>query len=309
VISGITLVTGATGLIGRHVLAKLKAQGRTAIGIDIATKPDHPEVLAADLTDIHRLHAIVLERRVDAIVHCGAVSGPMVMIDNPYGIVQANVVGTANVLELARVHKMRRVVFCSSTSAYGPTVPPVDEAVGLPEETALRPSSVYGSTKVAGEQLLAAYRQQHGLDAVAIRLSWVYGPGRTTECVIRTIIENAIADRPTKMPWGGNFPRQFIHVSDAVDALMAALDADACPTSVYTATGGTFLSLGDIAGLTAGLLDRSDVELADGPDPLDDYQHRFDISAIARDLGFKPKLSLEEGIGGYIGWLKAREQL
>jgi len=299
------LVTGAAGLIGRTVLARLKAANRAAVGIDLLPKPDQQDVETADLTDIHRLHAIAAKHDVAAVIHCGAVSGPMVMTDNPYGIIQANVVGTANVIELARVRAMRRVVFCSSASAYGPTSEPPDGRP-LTEATPRHPSSVYGATKAACEHLIAGYRQQHGLDAVSIRLSWVYGPGRTTDCVIRTMIEDAQAGRSTRLPFGRDFHRQFIHVDDAVEALLAGLDAPACEGAAYNATDGAYLTLGEIAGLVSRLMDGTDIGLEPGPDPMDDVQHRFDISAIHRDLGFKPRVALEDGIRSYAAWLAAR---
>lgn len=300
------LVTGASGLIGQRLLARLTSEGRKALGIDVATKPGHLPVEIADLGDIHRLHALAAREDVGSIIHCGAVSGPMVMIDNPHAIVSINVGGTANVLELTRVRRMRRVVFCSSTSAFGSTNEAEAGPNGIPEDVPLRPGSVYGATKVAGEQLLVGYRAQHGLDAVAIRLSWVYGPGRTTDCVIRTMIEDAQAGRQTRLPFGRDFPRQFIHVDDAVEALLRAHDASACARPVYTATGGTFLTIGEISHMVAQLLPGSDIEVAPGPDPLDDYQHRFDTTAIASDLGFQPRHTLESGIGAYAEWLAER---
>lgn len=300
------LVTGASGLIGQRLLARLVSEGRRVLGIDVAAKPGHRPVEIADLADIHRLHALAGREGVGSVIHCGAVSGPMVLADNPHAIVSINVGGTANILELARVRGMRRVVFTSSTSAFGATVEAESGPDGLPEDVPLRPGSVYGATKVAGEQLLAGYRAQHGLDAVAIRLSWVYGPGRTTDCVIRTMIEDAQASRPTSLPFGADFPRQFIHVDDAVDALLRAHDAPACPCPVYTATGGTFLTIGEIGRLVARLLPGADITVAPGPDPLDDHQHRFDTSAIATDLGFQPRQTLESGIRSYADWLATR---
>lgn len=301
--SGCILVTGASGLIGRGVLRALLETGRNAIGIDLSRRVDQDRVYVADLCDIHRLHSLASLHDVDLIIHCGAVSGPMVMIDNPHAIVQANVVGTANVLELARIHGMRRVVFCSSTSVYGPTEEPEESSKGVPEETILRPTSVYGATKVASEQLLAAYKKQHGLDTVAVRLSWVYGPGRTTDCVIRTMLENAHRGQRTELAWGRDFPRQFIYVDDAVDALLTACDVPTCPAAAYTATGGSFHTIGEIAQIVRRVVGQADIDVAPGPDPLDDFQHRFDISAIARDLGFHPSRSLEDGIAAYSQWL------
>ncbi|PZQ46188.1 MAG: NAD-dependent dehydratase [Rhodovulum sulfidophilum] len=301
------LITGASGLIGQTLLARLRADGRRATGVDLVARPGRSPVEIVDLADIHRLHAIADRDDIGSVIHCGAVSGPMVMVDNPYGILQVNVVGTANVLELARQRSARRFVFCSSTSAFGPTHEP-SGAAGVPEDVAPRPSSVYGATKVMGEQMLAGYRAQHGVDGVAVRLSWVYGPGRTTDCVIRGMIEDARAGRATRLPWGRDFARQFIHVDDAVDALLAAHDAEACPRAVYTATGGTYHTLGEIAEIVAEVLGGADIELLPGPDPLDDIHHRFDIGAIARDLGFRPRRSLAEGIRGYAAWLRENQR-
>jgi UDP-glucuronate 4-epimerase len=302
----VTLVTGAAGLIGSTVLAKLRAQGRRALGVDLAPKSQQSDVERADLTDIHRLHMIARNAGVTAIVHCGAVSGPMVMIENPYGIVQANVVGTANILELARIHGMRRVVFCSSVSAYGPTAKPATPDGALDESTPLRPSSVYGATKVACEALIHGYRVQHKVNAVSIRLSWVYGPGRTTDCVVRTMIQNTLNGQPTRLSFGREFPRQFIYVEDAAEALIAALDAPVCPASVYNATGGVSVTIGELAELVRATLGRGDIVVEQGPDPLGDLQHRFDTSAIARDLGFHAKVTLPEGISRYAAWLGER---
>ena len=302
----VTLVTGAAGLIGSSVLAKLRAQGRRALGVDLAPKPQQSDVERADLIDIHRLHMIARNAGVTAIIHCGAVSGPMVMIENPYGIIQANVMGTANILELARIHRMRRVVFCSSASAYGPTPKPSTADGALDENTPLCPSSVYGATKVACEALIRGYRVQHKADAVSIRLSWVYGPGRTTDCVVRTMIQNTLNGQATRLPVGREFPRQFIYVDDASDALIAALDAPVCPGAVYNATGGVSVTIGELAELVRAALGRGDIVVEDGPDPLDDLQHRLDISAIARDLGFHPKVTLPEGISRYAAWLRER---
>ena len=110
------LLTGAAGLIGRALHRRLVDRGDTVIAIDRIGGDD---ILACDLTEVHRLHE--LGAGATAVLHCGAISGPMVARDNPHRIVQSNIVGTANILELARVRRMRRVVFLSSVSAYGNT--------------------------------------------------------------------------------------------------------------------------------------------------------------------------------------------
>jgi UDP-glucuronate 4-epimerase len=296
------LVTGAAGLVGNAVRVMLERSGRKVVAIDrYATAIDGRPVAECDVTDIHGLHSLARRNDITGIVHCGAFSGPMVAADSPAQMVQVNIVGTGNILELARIVRGPRVVFCSSTSAYGPTPPgPV------PEDVALKPSSVYGASKSASEHLVHSYQRQHGVDGVSIRLSWIFGPRRTTACTIRMMITDALAQRPTRLPFGRDFPRQYIHIDDAARALVLALDKPQLPRSTYTVTGGTWMTLGEVAGVVRKVLPDADIDVADGPDPIDDWQERFDISAAARDLDYQPAVSLEDGIRSYRDWLQSR---
>jgi UDP-glucuronate 4-epimerase len=294
------LVTGAAGLVGNEVCAILRKRGDQVIGIDrqSAENTSGP-IIVCDLGDIHRLHELSREG-VQAVIHCAAHSGPMVARDNPYSMVQVNILGTANMLEIARIHGARRFVYCSSTTAYGPTPPgPV------PEDVALKPTNVYGASKVASEQLVSAYATQYGLDGVSLRLSWVYGPRRTTDCAIRTMITDAQAGRPTRIAFGRDFPRQYIYVSDAASALVAALDAQKLPRRIYNVTGGSFKTLGEIAEVVSGILPHTNISLGDSPDPVDDLQYEFDTSAARNDLGIRPQYDLERGIRDYSAWLSS----
>lgn len=299
---GTILVTGAAGLLGRAVRARLEAEGATVIATDLVE--DHAgtrALLQAELTDIHRLHAITSGRPLDGIIHCGAFSGPMVGVDNPYRLVAVNVMGTVNLLELARIRGIRRVVCCSSTSAYGDT-PPAPVA----EDVALRPGSVYGATKAAIEPLVEGYARQHGVDGVSLRLSWIYGPGRTTDCVIRSMITHTLRGQPMRLGWGADFPRQFLHVDDAARALVLALRAPVLSRRTYNVTGERIVTLGELAGIVGKLLPGADIRVEPGPDPLDDHQAEFATRAARRDLGFRPEITLEAGIESYAAWLRER---
>lgn len=302
---GAVLVTGASGLIGNAVRVMLEDRGRRVVAVDrmAAVVEDRP-VAAADVTSVHRLHALAVEHRLDSVIHCGAFSGPMVARDDPAAIVEVNIVGTANVLELARVHRIRRVVFCSSVSAYGDTPPGLDP---VPEDVPLHPTSVYGASKAAGEALVDGYAAQHGVDGLSLRIGWVYGPRRTTDCAVREMILSAWAGRPHRLPFGRDFHRQYVHVEDAARALVLAADADGpLPRRAYTITGGTYATLGEIAGIVAATFPGADIEVAPGPDPVDDRQARFDIAAAERDLGYRPEVTLEAGITSYATWLGGR---
>jgi UDP-glucuronate 4-epimerase len=292
------LLTGAAGLIGRAVHRMLRERDDRVIAID---RNGGDGIIVCDLTEVHRLHE--LGSTATAIIHCGAISGPMVARENPHLIVQSNVVGTANILELARVRRMRRVVACSSVSAYGNTPAGLDL---VPEDVPLRPTSVYGASKAAGEHLLDGYALQHGIDGVSIRPAWVYGPGRTTECGIRTMILDAQAGRTTHFPFGRDFHRQYVHVDDVATALVLALGMEKLPRRSYTITGGSYITLAEVAQTVKRVLPQADITMGAGPDPIDDVQVRFDISAAARDLGYRPRITLKDGIRSYAEWLAAQ---
>ncbi|MCY0149280.1 NAD(P)-dependent oxidoreductase [Hoeflea sp. G2-23] len=294
------LVTGAGGLVGRAVTDQLRARGDRVIGIDrMASGEGDGRIIDCDLRDTHRLHQLAYAHDLDTIIHCGAHSGPMVARDNPYDLVSVNVIGTANVLEIARVRRLRRFVNCSSVSVYGATV-----AGPVVENVPLHPSTVYGATKLAAEYLVTAYAKEHRLAAVSLRLSWVYGPNRTTNCLLRRMVDDAIEGKPTRVDWGAGFHRQYIHADDAAAALIAAVDAASIDQHAYNITGDTYQTLTETAELVRRVLPQADIRFGEGNDPGDDVQHRFDITAARRDLDYVPAISLEEGIRRFAETIK-----
>ncbi len=293
------LLTGAAGLIGRAVRKRLQARGDEVIAVD---RLPGEGIIAFDLTEVHRLHEIA-RGGIGSIIHSGAISGPMVAQDNPHLIVQSNVVGTANILEIARIGDVRRVVFLSSVSAFGSTPAGMDP---VPEDVPLMPTSVYGASKAMGEHLVNAYALQHGVDGVSVRPAWVYGPHRTTDCAIRTMIEDALENLTTRFAYGRDFFKQYVHVDDIADGVIAAHDAATLPRRSYTLTGASCVTLGEVGEIVRRILPQARIEMADGKDPVDDVQARFDISAAARDLGYVPGHTLEAGIGHYAEWIASR---
>ena len=301
---GKIIVTGGAGLIGFSVAARLVRDGRDVVAMDrIAPAEDGGfTCVLAELTDAHKLHEIAAGD-VDAIIHCGAVSGPMLGRDNPRAVVDANVVGTANVLEVARQHRVRRIVYCSSTSAYGNT--PTDVAGPIAESAPLAATDIYGATKAAGDLLTRAYAAQHGVDAAVLRFCWVFGPRRRTPCVLRDMITDAQAGRATSLSLGRGFYRQYIHIDDVVAAILAALDAPALDNGrAYNITGGSRLDFEEIAEVVARVLPGARITLGAEVDADDQIHARFDISAARETLGWSPGLSFEDGVRAYAAWLR-----
>ena len=295
------LVTGALGLIGNAVRHLLEERGDMVIAIDrVAGRVDGYNVRECDVTDIHGLYSLARAHPFTHIVHCGAFSGPMVAADHPIQMVQVNIGGVANIAELARNLGGARVVFASTATAYGATPPgPV------PEDTILRPDSVYGASKASAEHLLDAYRLQFGLDTVSLRIGWVYGPRCRTACVIRAMLEEALASRLCALPFGREFPRQFVHIDDVARAMVLALDTPGLPRQNYNITGGSQHTIGEVAELVMQVVPGARITVAPGDDPGDMRQDLFDISAAERDLDYIPQIPLADGIRSYFDWLKA----
>lgn len=289
-------ITGAAGLVGRAVAEKLVARGDRVVAIDRnASFLPFGNVIACDLKDIHRLYALAGDVELDSVIHCGAYSGPMVARDNPYDLVAVNVMGTANVLELARVARVRRFINCSSVSVYGSTA-----SGPVKEDAHLAPSTVYGATKLAAEALVTAFAREHGIDGASFRLSWVYGPNRSTPCLLGRVLRDALSGKATEIAWGRDFHRQYIHADDAADGLIAGLDAARLSTRVFNLTGANYQTLEETAALVRQILPQAQISLGNGPDPGDDLQHEFDISAAVNELGYRPSISLEQGIRQFV---------
>ena len=302
---GAILVTGAHGLIGHAVASALARQGRSVFRTDKTSgAPSDPwgTVFSADLADQNQLRRLMEMHQIADVIHCGAVSGPMLARDAPFSICQTNIVGTMNVLECARILGVRRVVFCSSCGAYGPT-----GRAPVTEDAPFTATDIYGATKASGDMLVRAYAVQHHFDGICLRISWVYGPRRTTDCVIRTMLEDALAGRRTKLAFGSGFHRQFVFIDDVVDALISALDAEGTFQSAYNITGGNRVTFDEVAEIVRAVLPTARIELGLGPDPQDYHQELFDISAAAYHLGWRPRHDIRQGIEAYVRWLMAQQ--
>lgn len=292
------LITGACGLVGHPLSKLLTDRGDRVVGLDPAPLPSPVEGMVhiqQGFGDYDMLLALLKEHAITKIVHAGGISGPMLANDTPHLINQVNLISTIDLAEAARVTGVERFVYCSSGSAYGVT--PEDP---VREDTPFRPTSVYGATKAASDLVLMAYRDEYDFDAIGLRYSSVYGPRRSTDCAIRTMIEDAMAGRETKLDWGAGEFWPFVYVADIVDATAAALIADATPQYAYNVAGPDMPAVQRIAELVFERFPGALIEL--GSNPRRDKRHRFDLSAAERDLNWTPEWDIERGVPAYIDW-------
>jgi UDP-glucose 4-epimerase len=296
------LVTGTSGLVGYEAASQLHAAGIDVLGLDVRPAPLGTP-FRCEVGDVADLATVTrLLRGRPNLVHAAAISGPMLLLDNPYGIAQANLGGAMAVFEAAYRAPVRRLVWLSSIAVYGDQ-PGLDP---LPESARPNPQSFYGHTKVAGETLLHAYVVRYGLNAVALRLSSVFGVRRQTACALRALIEAGLQGRPARVAAAGSSFRQYLHVRDAANSVVLALAADALPGFVYNVTGGSYVTEAEIAGMIQALLPGLVVE--PGPPAWNEgHLGPLVIDAAARDLGYRPRVSLADGLAELCAHLRARD--
>ena len=298
----IVLVTGSAGMIGSELAAKLSLQGRKVIGFDLKeplSKSVVYETVKGDLTDKKDISKLFKKYSFDGIVHCGGISGPMVKPKDPASVCAINIDATISLLEEARQQNIKRFVYCSSISAYGGS-----SQSTVSEDDTFRPTDVYGATKAACDVLVHAYCVEHGVSGVALRIGRVYGPGRTTESLIATLISDSLKGRSSKPTGDGTARYHYIYRDDVISALILALDASRSISSAYNIAGYDIASDVEVANIVKSLLPNSDIVFGLPDDDLINMRPFLDISAAKRDLKYLPKFDLENGIRTYIEWMK-----
>lgn len=186
------------------------------------------------------------------------------------------------------------MVLCSSGSVYGAST-----ASLVTETDALVPLNAYGASKVAAEAILDAYRSQWGVDGVSLRIFQAYGPGRTTRCNIGLMVEAARAGEPAILDNEAASRWQYLHVDDVVDALVRTLKRPNLPERAYNISGGTSLTLGEVAQIARSVLPALQVEFAPAVASQEYLLQDIDMHRAARDLGYHPRVDLRAGIASY----------
>lgn len=301
------VVTGGAGFIGSHLVDALVAKDHRVIAVDnlVAGNAKHihsdARLIVADVRNVTEL--VPAFQGADTVFHLAALPRVQRSIEDPVGTGIVNINGTINALVAAQITGVRRVVFASSSSVYGnPTSLPAHE--GLP----LHPLSPYASHKAVGESLCRIWSQIYGLQTACLRLFNVYGPrfdpSGPYALVIGKFISQRLHGEPLTICGDGGQSRDFTHVSDVVCACVAAMDTPAvCIDGMaINIGGGNPTTVSRIAQLIGG--PNWPVEHLPARQGEPRHTHA-DITAADHILGWKPKVSIEDGIAA----LKASEGL
>jgi UDP-glucose 4-epimerase len=290
-------VTGGAGFIGFHLCKKLSdfTSNLTIYDNLSSGKMENvkhlPKVhfVKADILNLKKLHS---QEKADVIYHLAAQVVVPYSMENPIEDFETNARGTLNVLEKARKDDAR-VVFASSAAVYGNTT-----ALPTPESYGFNPASCYGLSKVVGEQYCNMYSKQYGLDITILRFANVYGP--RCHGVIEDFLDK-ISRNPKKLEIIGTGlqSRDFVHVSDVVDALILSATSEAAIGETFNIGFGKTTKIIDLAKIILkilGLSDKTVITTTNVPWQGDINTIWFDISKVKRELKWQPKISFEDNL-------------
>jgi len=295
------LITGGAGFIGSHIAAELIARGHAVRVLDnfstgkrsnLAHLPQ-AEVVEGDLRD--RDVVVSAVRDIDYVIHHAAmVSVPQSMID-PVATDAVNVTGTLHVLEAARAANVRRVVLASSCAIYGD-----NDELPLKEISRTRPLSPYAASKLMGEIYCQTYYRAYGLPTVCLRYFNIYGPRQDPNgeyaAVIPKFAQRLKAGQPPTVYGDGAQTRDFVHVSDVARANLLACERDGAIGQVLNVASGHGTSLLELIDALNELLGTSIAPVFAAARAGDIKHSRGDGSLIAATLGFRPAMSLIDGL-------------
>jgi nucleoside-diphosphate-sugar epimerase len=259
-------------------------------------------VVTGDVTDAALIDRLFAEHGVTSVVHGGGVSGPHICNQFPARVFQVNVLGTLNLFEAARLRRLPgRLVFFSSSSAYGEAAEKASCETPVVEGLPLLASEPYGASKVACEAVARSYARQSGVDAVSLRVSIVYGAGRTAYCGITRMVKAALAGEPIPLDRGCDVPLPWVYIDDLCHAVRAALEAPRAnlreaDTLAYNVTGPGYPTFRHIAGVIQKLVPGSATRETGEPDQYAMNARKMSLAAIRRDLGWEPRVSIEDGV-------------
>ncbi|RMG47432.1 MAG: SDR family NAD(P)-dependent oxidoreductase [Acidobacteria bacterium] len=311
------LVTGAAGFIGSHLVDRLLARGDRVVGLDNfddfypaetkrrnvagALRSARFRLVEGDVRDAKALDALFASERFDAVVHLAARAGVRPSLAQPALYADVNVRGTTVLFEAARRAKVRRIVFASSSSVYGG-----NEKVPFSEEDPVeRPISPYAATKRATELIAWTFHHLYGMDAIGLRFFTVYGPRQRPEMAIHKFTRLIDEGRPVPMYGDGSSRRDYTYIDDCIDGVVAALDR-AAGFRMYNLGEARTVALSELVGLIGRALGREPEIEPLPPQPGDVPVTFADISRARSELGYDPRVPIEEGIARFVRWYRDR---
>ena len=327
------LITGAAGFIGFHLSRLLLDRGDTVIGLDnlndyydvrlkrdrLALLTPHPNFRfeQIDLADRDAMRRLFESGGFARVAHMAAQAGVRYSLTNPHAYADSNLTGFLNILEGCRYHRVEHLVYASSSSVYGAnTKMPFSE-----HDNVDHPVSLYAASKKANELMAHAYSHLYELPTTGLRFFTVYGPWGRPDMAIFLFTKAILEGRPIDVFNHGRMRRDFTYVDDIVDGVVRALDripapdpnwsgdrpdpaTSNAPYRVYNIGNNRPVELLRVIEILEERLGRTAQKNMLPLQPGDVLETYADIDELARDVGFAPRTSIEDGIARFVDWYR-----
>jgi nucleoside-diphosphate-sugar epimerase len=309
-----SIVTGAAGFIGSHLVEALLERGETVIGVDQFNDYYDPKLKWQNVDrflnhanfklvegDIQHLDWAALMQDAATVYHQAAQAGVRASWGQSFRhYTDRNISATQIMLEAAKdAPKLQRFVYASTSSVYGNA-----ETMPTHEGIAPLPVSPYGITKLAAERLGGLYHDNFGVPFCALRYFTVYGPRQRPDMGFHKFFKAVIEDQPIDVYGDGQQTRDFTFVSDAIAANLAAAATPAATGQIFNIGGGSRVVLADVLDLMAKIVDRPIRRNHIGKAMGDARHTAADVTKARQMLGYHPIVGLEEGLTREWDWIR-----
>jgi len=308
------MVTGGAGFIGSHVVDALLEAGHNVIVIDnLYTGHQHniaPEAkfYNIDLRDAAALEEVYVNERIDAVSHQGALANVRDSMERPVEYTEVNVIGTLNLLELAKKHDCQKFIAASTGGAvYGEGASDDGDKLPFTEETWPRPKDNYGASKLAMEFHIDLYYQNYGIDYAILRYPNVYGPRQDSQGeagVVAIFTAAMLQDEPTKITGDGKQTRDFTFVGDIARASVLSLDSGA--VGIFNLGTGEPTDINTVHAILTEVTGYSH-QPEYIPRPVGEVLRTYlDSSKAKAALGWETQVSLTDGLHQTAEWFRSQ---
>jgi nucleoside-diphosphate-sugar epimerase len=299
-------VTGG-GFVGYWVVKNLISQGQDVILYDLRPpqldREDIEKVtfVQGDILQFPRLVEVFHDHKskIEGIIHTAAITA-FFFLDNPYQNTLINIIGTLNILEVARIFKVRRVVYTSSGAVYG------DAERASEKKTAISPMNLYGASKASGDLVGLQYANHWKIDFRSARLMFLYGPPvlpSKSHILIKTLFGALEGLSDIKWESGGDHEADFTYIKDAVRGVLLLYQTENIKNRVFNITGGKAYKFSEVLDTVKAYSRPSNIEIGPGYASFP-RAGMIDISRAKDELGYDPEYTLEKGVSEYAEWFK-----
>ncbi|MDX9699774.1 MAG: NAD-dependent epimerase [Rhodocyclaceae bacterium] len=328
------LVTGTAGFIGSHVAQRLLARGDEVVGIDnlndyydvslkqarLARFADDPRYthVHADLADRAAIEAAFKQHRPQRVINLAAQAGVRYAAENPHVYVSSNVTGFLHVLEGCRHHCIEHLVYASTSSVYG-----ANRAMPFSEHHATEhPLTLYAASKKANEMMAHSYAHLYGLPCTGLRFFTVYGPWGRPDMALFLFTRAILAGEPIQVFNHGRHKRSFTYIDDIAEGVVRALDrvpgkdagwdamhpdpasSAVAPYRLYNIGNEEMVDLLRYIEVLEACLGRKAQMQMLPLQPGDVPDTEADVSALIARVGYRPKVTVEEGVARFVDWYR-----